>query len=101
MENPINFIQIVLLALMIFGVAFYIGKKIHLDVFPEDLQWINTSNLIFSLSTTAWTMYGIFHFHALLSILPIPIVNVSFALFILTLPSFLLPRVLRILERYI
>lgn len=99
MMNSINIIQIVLLAIMIFGVAFYMGKKIHLDVFPEDLQWINTSNMIFSLLTTLWAMYGVFHFHTLLSILPIPFVNMTLALFILTLPLFLLPRILRIIER--
>lgn len=99
MENPINIIQIIILALIIFGAAFYIGRKIHLDVFPEDLQWINTSNMIFSLSTTGWAMYGVFHFHTLLSILPLPFVNMTLALFILTLPFFLLPRILRIIEQ--
>lgn len=99
MNNPTNIIQIVLLALIIFGVAFYLGRKIHLDIFPEDLQWINTSNMIFSLSATVWAMYGVLHFHALLKILHIPFYNLSVALFILILPFFLLPRILRIIER--
>ena len=84
---------------MTFGVAFFIGKKIHLDIFPEDVKWINTSNMTFSLLTTVWTLYGVLNFHALLSIIPIWRASFPLGLAILLSPYLILYAILRIIEQ--
>ena len=99
MENPINTIQLILFALMIFAIAFFLGKKIHLEILPDEIKWINSSNLIFSFSTTLWTLYGALHFQELISMIPIWRFGIPLGAIILVLPYLILNGILRIVER--
>ena len=99
MDNHLNAIQIVILALMIFGLTSLCGWQMHIDRFPEDTKWIRLSNNIFSFLTTAWTLFGVLHFQELQFGLPMQVVFGIYLILVVGFPYFILRALLRAIEK--